>query len=778
MKNFLITIIAVVLANTTAFAQTISGNVKNEDGEGVPFANVILYYANDSTKIFGGTITDFNGGYEIKDVKQGSYFLTVSAVGIKTQREKITVADTSKITKDFTTEEDLTELSEVEIKAYRTKNFTDHKEFTFSKQQVEQAFDAKDLMRNVNGIKLDPVSGNLKSNKSGNVKILINGISATETDLKQLSADKIAKVEFYTIPPARYADAGSVLNVITKELTNGISGGVDMTHAFTTGFADDEIFFNAVKGNSRFALSYTLSWRSYKDRIGNENFDYRINGEDYRYYQRIHDHFGYTEHEPVIKYTYAKPKKITFQATFSPAFDNSFGDTKSDVVFDKGAKRIMGNTVSNDDDKTFGPSLDLYLSKNITEKQELSVDFVGTYYDYDQHEKEDGVDVADNSRIIADDMNLTNKKKSLIGELAYKVNLSDDFAFSAGYKGMFAKSNFEISNILSDYQKYGYSSYNETDYFYGELSGGAGDDFTFRASAGGTFVKNENGDVEYRKWIFTPQLVLNYDLSETQNLTLEFKSKPKVPSIAKLGNNAELVVPNVLRTGNPHLKIANFYEADLEYTLSSDIIDLDFQFYYEHNHNAFNSYYTQKMYDGEDYIFSVSQNAKYFKDYGLYYDISYYPFKDNVDLTLNVYGYVEQQELKSDIMGNHSNFYAPFFYYIEYKVGGFEVNYTGNIPAMTIEGSALGANENAGHLFMSYSFKNNIKLSAGCYWMFTKAKYKTETLPSSLLRFKSDTHIDDDKSLIVLGFAWSFSKGKTLNAQQKIKNKDYDTGSF
>ncbi len=74
MKRVLLTIIFAALMCATAVAQTISGNVKNAGGEGVPFANVILYYQSDSTKIFGGTITDFNGGYEIKDVKQGSYF--------------------------------------------------------------------------------------------------------------------------------------------------------------------------------------------------------------------------------------------------------------------------------------------------------------------------------------------------------------------------------------------------------------------------------------------------------------------------------------------------------------------------------------------------------------------------------------------------------------------------------------------------------------------------------------------------------------------------------
>ncbi|MBR4265796.1 MAG: TonB-dependent receptor [Bacteroidales bacterium] len=778
MKKIINLLILTVFINTVAFAQNkISGSVKNSDGEGVPFANVTFYFAEDSTKLFGGTITDFGGNYEIKDIKNGVYFLTVSAIGIKNVSEKISVSDTSKIVKNFTVEEDITELSEIEIKDYRTKNFTDHKEITFSKQQIETAYNAQDLMKNVSGIKIDPLSGSLKSTKKGDVKILINGISASDNDLKQLSADKIAKVEFFTIPPARYAEAGSVLNVITKEPTNGISGGVDLTHAFTTGFGDDMIYFNAVKGNSKFSLSYVFSWRDYKDRISSINYDYTIGNRKNIYQQNMHDKFGYTTNNPEIKYTYSKPQNIVFQATFTPVFTTRFSDAKSDVDFRKNDIQILGNSISKSDENTFKPSLDLYFSKNLADNQELSINLVGTYFDVSQKEKENGFAVTDNSTIFDDDMNLENSKKSLISELAYKIDFNDDFSFSTGYKGAFANSDFKISNILSNYDTYKYSSKNENDYFYGELSGGFGEDFSFRASAGATFVKNENNDAKYDKWLFTPQLVLNYAISETQNLTLDFSSKPDVPSISQFSSNAELLIPNVLRIGNPQLKTAQEYSLDLNYTYSSDKFDLNFDLYYGLEQNAVNTYYTQNTFEGEDYIFATYQNAKNFKNYGLFYDISYYPFEE-VDITLNIYGYLFQQELSSNIIGNHNHFYCPFFYYVEYTLKGFEVSYIGNIPCKGISGSFLQSNENQGHLFMSYKFNNNIKLSAGCYWIFTKSKYDGETLPSSLLYQKNHTHIDDNKSMFVLGFAWNFSKGKAINVKQKLHNKDNDQGSF
>ena len=80
------------------------------------------------------------------------------------------------------------------------------------------------------------------------MKILLNGVTASDIDLKGIPANKILKVEYYNIPPARYADAGVVVNVITKEAETGYGVGVEGRTAFTTGFTDDEVYYNFTSG--------------------------------------------------------------------------------------------------------------------------------------------------------------------------------------------------------------------------------------------------------------------------------------------------------------------------------------------------------------------------------------------------------------------------------------------------------------------------------------------------------------------------------------------------
>ena len=55
-------------------------------------------------------------------------------------------------------------------------------------------------------------------------------MAATDNELKMLPPDKVLRVEYYDFPPARYAGAGAVANIITREPQNGYGGGVDLAH--------------------------------------------------------------------------------------------------------------------------------------------------------------------------------------------------------------------------------------------------------------------------------------------------------------------------------------------------------------------------------------------------------------------------------------------------------------------------------------------------------------------------------------------------------------------
>ena len=61
--------------------QEIFGTVTDENDEPVPYANVILFLANDTTQFVYGAVTDYEGYYTLSGVKPGDYRLRISVMG-------------------------------------------------------------------------------------------------------------------------------------------------------------------------------------------------------------------------------------------------------------------------------------------------------------------------------------------------------------------------------------------------------------------------------------------------------------------------------------------------------------------------------------------------------------------------------------------------------------------------------------------------------------------------------------------------------------------------
>lgn len=97
----------------SAQTSTIKGRVFNSiNNEAVPFANIYI----DSTSV--GTTSDIEGNYRITDLKPGTYSLTCSFIGFKTQiSSEVNVSSARITTLDFALVEESTNLNQVVITA-------------------------------------------------------------------------------------------------------------------------------------------------------------------------------------------------------------------------------------------------------------------------------------------------------------------------------------------------------------------------------------------------------------------------------------------------------------------------------------------------------------------------------------------------------------------------------------------------------------------------------------------------------------------------------------
>lgn len=337
----IITLLLLFLAHISPLeAQvTLKGVIKSLDGEALPFVNIALYSSADTTKFLLGSVSDMKGMYSLPAMSTGEYHIVVSTVGFKTNVGNVRLRMPSVgnvITRDFFLEEDTQSLKEVVISGSRKTNYADKSVYTFSKEQIANARQTGDLLKNVEDLTIDSRNNKIKKIDGSLVQILINGVNATDNDLKMIPADKVLKVEYYNIPPARYAAASTLVNVITKRLNTGWNGGVEIDHAFTTGFGNDDFYLKRVIGNHQLSLDYSLRYRDYSNRSVVEEYRYKLDDSEYAHLYDSNDKFGYTTHDINLKYSYSKLDSHTFQVVFSPDFETNFADAKSNIKSQKG----------------------------------------------------------------------------------------------------------------------------------------------------------------------------------------------------------------------------------------------------------------------------------------------------------------------------------------------------------------------------------------------------------------------------------------------------------
>ncbi|SNV51031.1 Uncharacterised protein [Chryseobacterium taklimakanense] len=188
------------------------------------------------------------------------------------------------------------EIQEVLIKAQRKKQFSDHANYTFDKEALEKARHSKDLLTTLPELQLDPISNTVTSIKGGKILFLINGIEASDNQIKSIAPTNVVRVEYFDIPPTRFVTrADTVVNIVTRNPEKGYSYGADITSAFITGFVNGSAYGNYTKGKNDFGLEYNINLRDYDNRIVDKIYEYDLNNLRYRSAEQQNDHFGYTD---------------------------------------------------------------------------------------------------------------------------------------------------------------------------------------------------------------------------------------------------------------------------------------------------------------------------------------------------------------------------------------------------------------------------------------------------------------------------------------------------
>ena len=415
------------------------------------------------------------------------------------------------------------------------------------------------------------------------------------------------------------------------------------------------------------------------------------------------------------------------------------------------------------------PTLDLYFSKNLGKKDELSFNVVGSYFTTNTSELAKEWITATNTSVYDNDMNLKAKQSGIVGELAH-VHSFEKGKLSSGYR----VSNTSISNDLQNLS--GFSEYEVNyleQYFYTEYSGKK-DKFSYRIGAGLTNIHNKSAENVDDEWTFTPKVILSYTLKNNQNLRFTSSYKPQSPGSSALSSNVVQMAPNIVQKGNPYLKSAQRWGNNLIYSYNNKHFDFNANLFYWYTNRAINQYYVLENTLG-GYALTY-ENAKNSQQYGVQLSGSYKPFGSSLLVLKAVISPASEtvrtskgELIKNDYIGNNFGISS------EYK--SFSIEYQFNIPVYNLDGAFLRTNENANHVFANYKLKN-WTFGTGMYWLGMPSDYKTKSLSQSLVNYSRHNQIWNNKSMFILGLSYDFSKGKKTNLDRKLNNSTAPAATF
>ena len=744
----------------------LTGQLIDQNGRPVVFANVQLLSTADTTFITGG-VSNENGNFVIPCDRQEA-IMRVSCIGFKTLEKTVSIGGLGTIS----LQDDQYAINGIVIKGHHRVDKVDRSVFTFSDEQKKNSRQTQEILTTLPGLRYDNLTGKLGTMTGKSLKILVNGVEATDNDLKSIPVEKIKNVEYYTVPPARYADVGTLINIKTQPLDAGYAAGGDVMQGLWTAFNNSNLYVRYNKGNHQVAFDYNMEYRNNANCESEDTYVFTDGSSISDYLYRGNYHFGYCNQDFNLKYIYNKENDFTFQAKFTPNLFTQFWRTDNQIEANNNPMWQEGTGRQERKVRSFGPSLDLYVNKKLKGNQELTVDVVGTYFHNSQNDHNKQW-TESNSLLFDDDMRSKNDKYSLIGEVAYSKSWGAT-NLSLGYKATLAKSDYKIRNLMSDYNEYAYTSHNDNHYFYGEI-GGKLKKMSYRLGIGGTYVNTDNDVTDYSKLYFTPKLVLSYPIKNGQ-IQLEVRSNPVLPSISQLSNSATMYIPGLISRGNPYLESGNDNCAILSLNLSHPYFDLYTQLLADYITNPICSSFKWDMVGDERCIVMSPLNGKYELQYGGMGWGKLKPFKSEL-FTISMYVGAWNDTYKSDIVGKQSHFRLPINWEIGFRKGRFGASWYYNTVTKGINGPFLHKSENNSNLSVFYQH-NQLRLQLTSIFLFRTPHYESETLPNDIIQFRHWNEIPDQRSMVCLTVSYNIFSGKQKNVEKKINNRDWDKGTL
>ena len=651
-------------------------------------------------------------------------------------------------------------LNEVTVKAAKVVNKTDGMIIYPTDAQKQASNNGYSILEKLTlaNLRIDNISHSFTAiDNRGGVQIRINGIVVGKSEMLALNPKDIAKIDFINNPGVRYGDGiAYVIDIVTRRNESGYTVGTDLTSALTTLQGDGMVYGKWNKGKSELSLSYDVSGYRTKGEKSRQTADYTL--KDGRIYtierNDVESLRKSISHDTKLTYNWADSTATVFHASLSGVFNNAPDNyTVKDVV--DGTRQYKATSRAKD--KSYSPVLDIYFFRQLTPRQSITANAVGTYistqtssfYDEGAPYKYD----------------VDGKTASLLTEVIYENRLKP-FTFSTGL-------NYSYKHIKNDYLGDA-SSLTKTNnnrlYAFAEIKGML-QPFSYTLGMGASFIHYTQNGHRYNFWTFHPKASLTYQINNSMQLSYTYQMQDKVSRIAMTSDAMVRTNSMEWTVGNPDLKPSHDMEHRLRVSYNTSRLQTFVEGYYKQCLKPNMAHYERT--DDNQFIYTQI-NQKEIDVLDVYAYASYWLLPEKLQIAANGgiyrcfnFGY------------DYTHCYTSWFYAssITAYLGNFTLQGYVDNGNRFLEGESKGYNGAYSVLKASYTWHDlQFSLSWANPFDSNHKSYENELLNRNLYKHTIG-YSKDSGNLVTLNVSWRLSRGnKHKSAEKRITLRDTDNG--
>ena len=591
----------------------------------------------------------------------------------------------------------------------------------------------------------------------GGVQLRINGIIVDKPEMTALDPKDILRIDFIDKPGVRYGESlAYVINIITRRNDSGYSIGTDITSAITTIQGDGMVYGKWNKGKSEWSVSYDINGGKSKGSNILQNANYTLTDGSIYTIERndVETLRKYISHNAKLTYNWADSTATVFQTSLSGALNKTPDNYSIKEIID-GSHSYKAT--SRDGSKDLSPVLDIYFFRQLTPKQSIIANAVGTFISTKTNSFYD-----EGTPYI---YNVDGKSASLLSEMIYENRLKP-FTLSAGL-------NYRYKHTRNDYTGDATAKTRMNDnklYAFGEIKGSI-KQFQYSLGTGVSYIHYTQNEHTYNFWTYRPKLTLTYNPSNELQMSYTFQMQERTSRIAMTSDAAIRTNSMEWTVGNPDLKPSRDMEHRLLVSYNTNRLQSFIEGYYKQCRRPNMAHYERT--DDNRFIYTqINQKEIDVLDITAYAGYWLLPEKLQVAANGGMYrcfnfGY------------DYTHCYTSWFYVgsITAYLGKFYLRGYIDNGTHFLEGESKSYNGAYSALQASYNLKNwQFSLTWANPLCSNYKSFENELLNRNLYKH-SIGYYKDSGNCISLNIVWRLNRGRNhQSAEKRINLKDTDNG--